>query len=249
MRTPLCICVAASAFIAAGAPAHAADMRGMPPPMMAAGPGWTGCYIGGHLRISGEDTKTNTFNTVTGALDRSDGYNKSNAYDGLQLGCDLAMSSRVVVGGVADVSSGEQRDEIFTDPTGTISFKTHTDIHAQGTVRGRIGYTFENVPILSSVLLYGTGGWAWMNTSFTRTQLVGITGLAVPGTAESARLTRSGPTGGVGIEWYFGKNWTWFLQYRYTDFGSATVTYPIAQRSATITTTQNALEFGLNYRF
>ena len=60
---------------------------------------------------------------------------------------------------------------------------------------------------------------------------------------------RSGPTGGVGIEWYFGKNWTWFLQYRYTDFGSATVTYPIAQRSATITTTQNALEFGLNYRF
>jgi hypothetical protein len=68
-----------------------------------AGPGWTGCYIGGHLRISGEDTKTNTFNTVTGALDRSDGYNKSNAYDGLQLGCDFAMSSRVVVGGVADV--------------------------------------------------------------------------------------------------------------------------------------------------
>jgi opacity protein-like surface antigen len=116
-------------------------------------------------------------------------------------------------------------------------------------VRGRIGYTFENVPILSNVLLYGTGGWAWMNTSFTRTQLVGITGLAVPGTAESARLTRSGPTGGVGIEWYFGKNWTWFLQYRYTDFGSGSVTYPTAQRAATISTTQNALEFGLNFRF
>jgi len=123
MRTPLCICVAASAFIAGGA--RAADMRGMPPPMMAAGPGWTGCYIGGHLRISGEDTKTNTFNTVTGALDRSDGYNKSNAYDGLQLGCDLAMSSRVVVGGIADVSSGEQRDEIFTDPTHDIVQDAH----------------------------------------------------------------------------------------------------------------------------
>jgi hypothetical protein len=52
--------------------------------MMAAGPGWTGCYVGGHLRISGEDTKTNTVNTATGALDRSDGYNKSNAYDGLR---------------------------------------------------------------------------------------------------------------------------------------------------------------------
>jgi opacity protein-like surface antigen len=88
-----------------------------------------------------------------------------------------------------------------------------------------------------------------MNTSITRTQLVGITGLAVPGTAESSHIDRSGATGGVGIEWYFGKNWTWFLQYRYTDFGSATVTYPVAQRAATISTTQNALEFGLNYRF
>jgi opacity protein-like surface antigen len=147
------------------------------------------------------------------------------------------------------VSSGERRDLVFSDPTGTISFQTHTDIHAQGSVRGRIGYTFENIPILGNTFLYGTGGWAWMSTSITRTQLVGITGLAVPGAAESAHIDRSGPTGGVGIEWYFGKNWTWFLQYRYTDFGSATVPYPIAQRSATITTTQNALEFGLNYRF
>ena len=77
-------------------------------------------------------------------------------------------------------------------------FQSHTDIHAQGSVRGRIGYTFENVPILSNVFLYGTGGWAWMNTSFTRTQLVGITGLAAPGTAESAHsddaLTGLAPT-------------------------------------------------------
>jgi opacity protein-like surface antigen len=247
MRTSLFMCVAASVLFCAGT--HAADMRGMPAPMMAAGPGWTGCYVGGHLRISGEDTKTNTVNTATGALDRSDGYNKSNAFDGLQLGCDFAMSSRVVVGGVADVSSGERRDQVFTDPTGTISFQTHTDIHDQGTVRGRIGYTFDNVPILSKVLLYGTGGWAWMSRSITRTQLVGITGLAVPGISESARIDSSGPTGGVGIEWYFGKNWTWFLQYRYTDFGSASVTYPIAQRAATISTTQKAIEFGLNYRF
>ena len=246
MRTPLFICVAATALTAG---ARAADMRRMPAPMMEAGPGWTGCYTGGHLRISGENTKTNTVNTVTGALDRSDGYNKSNAYDGLQLGCDFAMSSRVVVGAAADVSSGERRDLVFTDPTGTISFQTHTDIHDQGSVRGRIGYVLENVPVLGNTLLYGTGGWAWMNSSITRTQLVGITGLAVPGTAESAHIDRSGPTGGVGIEWHFAKNWTWLLQYRYTDFGSATVTYPVAQRAATISTTQNALEFGLNYRF
>jgi opacity protein-like surface antigen len=247
MRTPLFVCVAASVLVTAGA--HAADMRGMPPPMMEASPGWTGCYVGGHLRLSSEDSKTNTFNTVTGGLDRSDGYNKTSAHDGLQLGCDFAMSSRVVVGGVADVSSGERRDQIFSDPTGTISFQTRTDIHAQGTVRGRIGYAFENVPLLGNTFLYGTGGWEWMNNSITRTQLVGITGLAVPGTAESAHIDRGGPTGGVGIEWYFGKNWTWLLQYRYTDFGSSTVTYPIAQRAATISTTQNALEFGLNYRF
>jgi opacity protein-like surface antigen len=246
MRT-LYICVAASILVTAGA--HGADMRGMPAPMMEAGPGWTGCYIGGHLRISPEDSRTNTFNTVTGALDRSDGYNKASSHDGLQLGCDFALSSRMVAGGVADVSSSEVRDLIFSDPTGTTSFQIRTDNHAFGTVRGRIGYAFENVPLLGATLLYGTAGWAWADSSITRTQLVGVTGLAVPGTTESARINRGGPTGGVGIEWYFGKNWTWFLQYRYTDFGSSTVTYPIAQRTATTTTTENDFEFGLNYRF
>ena len=112
MRTPLFVCVAASVLVTAGA--HAADMRGMPPPMMEASPGWTGCYVGGHLRLSSEDSKTNTFNTVTGTQDRRDVYNKTSAHDDLQLGCDFAMSSRVVVGGVADVSSGERRDQIFS---------------------------------------------------------------------------------------------------------------------------------------
>jgi opacity protein-like surface antigen len=247
MRTRLCSCVAASILVTAGA--QGADMRGMPAPMMEAGPGWTGCYIGGHVRGSSDDSRTNTINTATGALDRSDGNTKTSAHDGLQLGCDLAMPSRIVVGGVADVSSSERNDQVFSDPTGTISFQIRTETHAFGTVRGRIGYAFESVPILGNPLLYGTAGWAWADSAITRTQLVGISGLAVPGTSESAHITRSGPTGGVGIEWYFGKNWTWFLQYRYTDFGSSMVTFPIAQRTATTTTTQNAVEFGLNYRF
>jgi hypothetical protein len=97
-----------------------------------------------------------------------------------QLGCDFALSSRIVVGGVADVSSSEVGDQIFPDPTGTTSFQIRTDHHEFGTVRGRIGYTFENVPLLGNTLLYGTGGWAWADSSITRTQLVGITGLAVP---------------------------------------------------------------------
>ena len=248
MKTPLLMGVTAAIFITAGA--EGADMPKMPAPMMAPAPGWTGCYVGGHLRISSEDSKTNTFNTVTGAVDRTDGYNKTTAHDGLQIGCDFMMPSRIVFGGVADLSSGGLSDEVFTDPTGTISFMTHTDTHAAGTVRGRLGYAVENVPIIGNTLFYGTGGWAWMNSSITRTQLMGVTGLAVVGTSESARVTRSGATGGVGVEWYFGANWTWFLQYRYTDFGSATVTYPIAQRAATMTqTTQNAFELGLNYRF
>src|SRR5438105_9991261 len=138
------------------------------------------------------------------------------------------MSSRIVIGGVADVSSGGLSDQVLSDPTATTSFMLHTDTHAAGTVRGRIGYAFD-IPILGNTLLYGTGGWAWTNSSITRTQLLGVTGLAVPSTAESVRIDRTGPTGGVGVEWYFGKNWTWFLQYRYTDFGSATVMYPIAQ--------------------
>jgi outer membrane immunogenic protein len=100
MKIALFMSVAVAILTTAGA--HGADIRGMPAPMMEAPPGWTGCYVGGHLRISAEDSTTSASNRITGALDRTDGSNKTAAHDGLQFGYDLTMAPRIVVGGVAD---------------------------------------------------------------------------------------------------------------------------------------------------
>src|ERR1700681_673553 len=104
------------AVIAAG-PGMAADMT--PFPATAPGPGysstttmarpydWTGFYIGGHARYSRANSNSTTVNTATGAVDASGSGSTSDLHGGGQVGFDYMMPSRVVIGVVADVSTGE----------------------------------------------------------------------------------------------------------------------------------------------
>jgi opacity protein-like surface antigen len=51
------------------------------------------------------------------------------------------------------------------------------------------------------------------------------------------------------VAWAFARNRDAFAQYRYTQFSNSTVTFPIAQRATTSTSTANAVEAGIDYRF
>ena len=151
------------------------------------------------------------------------------------------MPSRVVIGVAADMSSGGTKTTTTADASGTSA--NQTTVFDSETVRGRLGYAADNV------LFYATGGWAWSNDQFVRTQLTGALNNATAGTDEAVNKYLSGWTAGGGIAYAFAQNWNVFAEYRYTSFGSSAISLPFSQLTTTSTTSVSAIEFGVNYKF
>jgi outer membrane immunogenic protein len=96
-----------------------------------------------------------------------------------------------------------------------------------GTIRGRIGYTFDN-----NILFYGTGGLAFGEL---RGETFGL----------SESHTNAGWTAGVGAEFGFAPGWTAKVEYLYVNLSST---------NFTITGVPNGYHFGtlragINYHF
>ena len=118
------------------------------------------------------------------------------------------LASRVVVGIVADISSGGTRTSTISDPTGISA--NQTTVFDSETVRGKLGYAADNI------LFYATGGLAWSNDQFVRTQLTGTLNAATAGTDEAVDKGLPGWTAGGGIAYAFAQNWSVFAEYRHT---------------------------------
>jgi opacity protein-like surface antigen len=244
---------AAVAALAAGQ-AMAADMT--PVPATAAAPvysrasamgstyDWTGFYLGGNFDYSRAKTDSTTIDTTTGALDPSSGATTlSSFHGGAQFGFDYTLPSRVVVGAQAEVSTGDNNTTTISTAGGTNVYTAQTKSVAIGMVRARLGYAF------SHVLLYGIGGWAFTDATATRTQLVGKSGKAGPGTIESMPANLNGWTAGAGIGYGFWHNWEVFAEYRYTSYLSDGLNFLVSQRSTSFTTSVNSITGGLSFRF
>jgi opacity protein-like surface antigen/outer membrane receptor protein involved in Fe transport len=201
---------------------------------------WTGFYIGAHGDVAWSKTSGGSVNTATGAASAIAG-SASNWQGGLQLGYDTMLPSRLVLGIEADITSGGTNTTTTTDASGTVA--NQTTVFDSESVRGRLGYAFENV------LLYGTGGWAWSSDQFVRTQLAGALKLATAGTDEAVNTYLGGWTAGGGVAVAFAQNWNAFAEYRFTNFGSTTITLPFSQLATTSTTKVGAIDFGVNYKF
>jgi outer membrane immunogenic protein len=235
----------AGLVVTAAACAAAADLPASPAPAVKAPVptptfDWTGFYIGGHGSYNWSNSNSTQTNTATGVQFQSTG-SSSGWHGGGQIGYDYMMPSHVVVGIMADVSSGASNTTTFVSPV--ITATTQTDNFANGTVRGRLGYAIDNV------LLYGTAGWNWVDGEITRTQVAGHVGNAVAGTVETASASRDGWTVGAGIGYALTPNWNVFTEYRYTSIQPWTFTFPLAQRSTTSSGHTNQIEFGVNYKF
>jgi opacity protein-like surface antigen/outer membrane receptor protein involved in Fe transport len=200
---------------------------------------WTGFYIGGHGTLSRSNTNGSTVTTGTTTSPLNDSL--SDWHGGLQLGFDYKTPSRFLFGIEAGVTSGGTTTSTTTDAFGTAA--NQTTVFDSETVRGRLGYAFDNV------LLYGTAGWAWSSNQYVRTQLMGTLNNATAGADEAVNKYLSGWTAGIGISVAFAQNWNAFAEYRYTDFGSTTIALPLSELSTTSTTKISAIDFGVNYKF
>jgi outer membrane immunogenic protein len=108
----------------------------------------------------------------------------------------------------------------FGHPGGSLSGAAVTEYEARiswfGTVRGRVGYTWD------SVMIYATGGLAFGEVGLQGTHTVsgsGLTTFSITSSVGNSRVN-AGWTVGGGVEAALVGNWTWKAQYLYADLGS-----------------------------
>lgn len=199
-----------AAAICVSASAQAADIYGRRPyaqPYTVSQPlanSWIGPYIGGNLGYGWGDVSNN-------------GAKPSGVLGGLQAGYNW-QNGAWVAGIEADIQLTSADDTFaawkFSNPW-------------FGTLRGRVGYAFNNI------LLYGTGGLAF---GALKAQLPG--GL-------SETNTSAGWTVGVGAEVALNQNWSAKVEYLYVD---------LSEKNFLMTGMSNGYQFntlrvGVNYRF
>jgi len=205
------ILLTTTALIALGiAPAAAADMAARPytkAPAAIAINNWTGFYLGAMGGYAQENS------SGIGTL--------SGGFAGGTAGYNWQMGNLVL---------GIEADAAWAD-VGATFFPFEARIRDMGTVRGRLGYAFD------SVLLYGTGGYAWAENR-----------LSVPGLSDSKFL--SGWTLGAGVEVMFAPKWSVKAEYLYRSFEGQTYFSNIVPGGLpTGTINLNSVQVGVNYHF
>jgi outer membrane immunogenic protein len=269
----LLVAAAGMLAISAVSAASAADIPRKAPPLPAPIEppipvnSWTGFYIGGNGGYGW--SHRNFTNTITGTLgdiqrsgSNSGSDNGRGWFGGGQIGFNYQFLTNWVAGIEADIDAAHitsSTSACFTGfGTGVCGIRD-TDVKDFGTVRGRLGYAFNNV------LVYGTGGWAWghgTNTiQFTclGPQCPGTSGL--PPTSPIPTSVDVNPTGwaaGGGVEWAFLPNWTLRAEYLHLQFdritedrskSSSFIPSLLVTSHVSSNTGIDVVRFGVNYLF
>jgi len=232
----------ALALMAAGT-ASAADLpvRGPAPPPQApyyvpAGYNWTGFYVGIN---GGWASAHKCWDLVfVGAFGADGCHSPNGGLAGGQVGFNWQVGGFVFgVEGSGDWASLSGSNVSLQAPLST----NRTKVDALASVTGRLGYAFD------SVLLYVKGGGAWVGDKYDNR----VTATSV--LQASASETRTGWTGGGGLEWGFAPNWSVAVEYAHYDFGRKNVPFitpaGLAAGSERISQTVDAVTARLNWRF
>jgi high affinity Mn2+ porin len=213
---------------------------------------WSGFYFGAHIGFAttGSDftaTQPDGAADLTGTLDLFRRYDffmgEGSNFGGFQAGYNTVFKSGLLLGIEADISFPGYMAGTGGLATPSIGTATYSDqVDMSGSVRTRIGYAFDRW------LYYGTAGYAWAQDNLTRTQLSDKPAGATGGTVESKFPARSGWTAGAGVEAPLAPRWTARLEYLYSDFGTASVTFPLAGQRFDSNLSVQEVRAGLNYK-
>lgn len=176
---------------------------------------WTGFYLGVNGGFgSGNAISSTPYDGSIGGI-----------FGGAQIGYNYQLPSNLVIGVEADVQA--------SGLDGTISASSPRITQSLGwfgTVRGRLGYAFDNV------MPYVTGGVAFGGA--TRTS-------SVSSSSESKGVT--GYAIGAGVEMGLANNWSVKGEYQYVNFGA--VTYNNIPANPSVKLDAHTFRIGLNKRF
>jgi high affinity Mn2+ porin len=242
--------VAMAALIVTGG-AGAADLP-MPMPPAAAVYDWSGFYAGGHIGFASGGshftaTQPGSAPNLSGTLDLFRPYDfytgEGSNFAGFQGGYNILYRSGLLLGIEADISFPGDMSGSSTLATPSIGTATYKDaLEMSGSVRTRIGYAFDHW------LYYGTAGYAWTADRLTRTQLSDNSPLESGGTVENKLPRRNGWTVGAGVEAPLVPHWTARLEYLYSDYGTTSVTFPMAAQRFDSNLSTQEIRIGLNYQ-
>jgi outer membrane immunogenic protein len=223
---------------------------------------------GHHLRQLCEDrdhsgTSSGTFGGVPFQETFSASRSQRGWLGGGQIGINYEFVPRWVLGVEADIDWSHINGSVSSCSTktaaGVIDCSTSSGkIDDFGTVRGRLGYAFDNL------LVYGTGGFAWANETVTDTET--CNGTKCPKTSNvfainsaSSSATPDGWAAGGGLEWRFLPNWTLRVEYLHLQFNHVSSTFNLngTVKGVSFASTSNVsantgvevLRVGLNYLF
>jgi len=204
-----------AALIMAASPAMAADVE----PVQIYD--WSGFYIGLNAGAAWNNTSVDDNindpllpDSVRGRLEDSFTDDQTVFTGGGEIGYNWQMDS-IVLGLEADfnyLGFDSNRDRNGTiGEFGNFRSELGTKMDWFGTVRGRLGFAFDNV------MIFGTGGLAYGNMEADGT-LVSNNGDVWKGKASD---TNVGWTVGGGIEYAPSQNWVIGAEYLYVDLGSS----------------------------
>jgi outer membrane immunogenic protein len=190
--------------VVALAAANAADMYRAPVPVDGGykdGPvlyNWSGFYVG----VQGGGAWGDSIQTFTGGSTAR--FNISGGEGGGTLGYNWqgVWHPHLVLGIEADFSGSNIKGSGVSSATYNCGPNCSTNVDSFGTVRGRLGYAWNNV------LLYGTGGLAYGDIE---SNLGGAGGATVSN-------WRTGWSAGAGAEYGIARNWSAKLEWDYVDF-------------------------------
>jgi high affinity Mn2+ porin len=221
---------AALGALALGAPAKAADLKlPVKAPYLQPAFDWTGFYIGAHTGYSFGRSSAVLSDPAPTALSGD----FSGVIGGVQAGYNWRSPSGFLFGVEGDLTFPSylpSNSIISLISTPRNDFVEQWDY--VGTVRGRIGYA------TSHWLLYATGGFAFMGERFLNTP-------ALTGLEEKHIGVRAGWAAGAGVEYAFAPHWTARLEYLYSQFERANVSFPSGTQY-TSTKDLHMLRLGIN---
>jgi outer membrane immunogenic protein len=199
---------------------------------------WTGFYLG--ISAGGSLAGSNHVDPFGQNL-TADGIQVKGGLVGGTIGYNWQMAS-FVLGFEGDLSwvgeYGSHDDNSITSVVADPTLKSFTNEKWLGTARGRLGYAVNNL------LFYGTGGWAGAGVD------AGIKNLANNATIVSSSATRTGWTGGGGLEWGFAPGWSSKFEVLYMKFDNKGFVTALGDGTRSAVTLDDwVLRAGINYRF